>query len=159
LQPGETFPDYNLSESDFLAQLVDHATPPGSYADAYPIHILSCNALRSLAQRSGLDAAVPRFRPNIVVDIDADDAEAGAGGGAPEQDWIGRRLQIGPLVLRLVSPTTRCGMPARPQPLFGVKPEPALTRAMVQLCNRIVGLNALIETPGAIRCGDEVKLL
>src|SRR5215469_8818599 len=34
LQPGETFPDYNLSESDFLAQLVDHATPPGSYADA-----------------------------------------------------------------------------------------------------------------------------
>jgi uncharacterized protein YcbX len=159
LQQGETLPDYSLSESDFLAQLMDHATPPGSYADAYPVHILSCNTLRSLAQRSGLDAAVPRFRPNIVVDINADDPETGLGSEAPEQDWIGRRLRIGPLVLSLVSPTTRCAMPARPQPLLGLKPEPALTRAMVQLCNRTVGLNAMIEIPGTIRCGDEVQLL
>ena len=152
LQPGEAFPDYHLAESDFLAQLLDHETPPGSYADAYPIHILSRNVLRSLARRSGLDTAVPRFRPNIVIDIESDD-------DAPEQAWVGRRLRIGPLVLGLVSPTTRCSMPARPQPLLGIEPEPALTRAMVQLCGRIVGLNALIETPGTIRCGDEVQLL
>ena len=157
LQPGEAFPDYQLSESGLLAQLGDHETPPGSYVDAYPIHLFSRNTLRSLARRSGLDAAEPRFRPNIVVDIDAEDI--GVEGEAPEQAWIGRRLRIGPLVLSLVSPTTRCSMPARPQPLLGVKPEPALTRAMVQLCNRIVGLNALIETPGAISCGDQVQLL
>ena len=159
LQPGEPFPDYHLDEGDFLAQLLDHETPPGSYADAYPIHILSGNALRSLARRSGLDAGAPRFRPNIVVDIDPDDAEPESEGDAPEQAWTGRRLRIGSLVLNLVSPTTRCSMPARPQPLLGVKPEPALTRAMVQLCNRTVGLNALIETPGTISCGDEVQLL
>jgi hypothetical protein len=158
LQPGEAFPDYHLSETDFLAQLLDHETPPGSYADAYPIHILSRNALRSLAQRSGLDAGERRFRPNIVVEIDSDDLEA-KGGDAPEQAWIGRRLRIGALVLELVSPTTRCSMPARPQPLLGVKPEPALTKAMVQLCNRSVGLNALVETPGTISCGDEIHLL
>jgi hypothetical protein len=157
LQPGEAFPDYQLDEGDFLAQLLDHETPPGSYADAYPIHILSGNALRSLEQRSGLDAAAPRFRPNIVVDIDTDDPEAGA--DAPEQAWIGRRLRIGSLVLGLVSPTTRCSMPARPQPQLGVKPEPALTKAMVQLCNRTVGLNALIEAPGSISCGDVVEFL
>jgi uncharacterized protein YcbX len=159
LQPGEAFPDYQLSESNFLAQLVEHETPPGSYADAYPIHLVSRNTLRSLERRSGLDAAAPRFRPNIVVDIDSNDIEAVTGGDAPEQAWIGRRLRIGPLVLSLISPTTRCSMPARPQPLLGVAPEPALTRAMVQLCNRTVGLNALIETPGTVRNGDEVQIL
>jgi hypothetical protein len=30
---------------------------------------------------------------------------------------------------------------------------------MVQLCNRTVGLNALIETPGTVRNGDEVQIL
>jgi uncharacterized protein YcbX len=159
LQPDEAFPDYHLDEGDFLAQLIDHETPPGSYADAYPIHILSGNALRWLARSSGLNTAVPRFRPNIVVDIDSDDVGLELGDGAPEQAWIGRRLQIGSLVLSLVSPTTRCSMPARPQPLLGVKAEPALTRAMVQLCNRTIGLNALIETPGTISCGDQVQLL
>jgi uncharacterized protein YcbX len=159
LQPDEAFPDYHLDEGDFLAQLLDHETPPGSYADAYPIHILSRNTLSSLAQRSGLDAAAPRFRPNIVVDIDSDDGDPKRDGDAPEQAWVGRRLRVGSLVLSLVSPTTRCSMPARPQPLLGVKPEPALTRAMVQLCDRTVGLNALIETPGTISCGDAVQLL
>jgi uncharacterized protein YcbX len=159
LQPDEAFPDYHLSEGDFLSQLIDHETPPGSYADAYPIHILSRNALRSLERRSGLDAAEPRFRPNIVIDIDADDLEAETGGDAPEQAWVGRRLQIGPLVLNLVSPTTRCSMPARPQPLLGVTPEPTLTSAMVQLCDRTVGLNALVEKTGTVRTGDEVRIL
>jgi uncharacterized protein YcbX len=152
LQQGESLPDFGTDEDGLLAQLQDHATPPGSYVDAYPIHLVTSNALQALAEASGFDASARRFRPNLVVDMPG-------GPGMPERDWIGRRLRIGSLVLAFRSPTLRCGMPARPQPLLGLAAQPGLTRALVEHCGRTLGLNAVVEHPGRVALGDTAELI
>jgi len=153
LLSDEVLPDFEVGDDEILSQLRTFATPPGSYVDAYPIHLISQNALDRLAGASGLDTSVTRFRPNLLVAVD------GAGGDQPEQGWIGQRLALGDTMLRVRSPTTRCSMPARGQPLLGLEPEPKLTRALVDHCQRVLGVNVVIERGGTVRRGDRMELI
>ena len=150
LLPGETLPNFFDNMPELIAQLAHFETPPGSYVDAYPVHLISVQSLHRLRERSGLDTAAERFRPNLVVDAD---------GMPPEDTWVGKRMAVGDAILSIPSPTSRCSMPGRPQPLKGLANEPGMTRALVDHCGRFLGYNALVEQPGPVRVGDPVRLL
>ena len=151
LQPGEA-PDFSQTPVDVLKTLLEYVTPPGSYVDAYPLHLLTTASLASFAQRAGLDADARRFRPNLVIDT---------GDGAAdlrEFDWVGGRLAIGDAVLHVESKTIRCSMPSRAQPQFGLPELPRITPALVLHCKRHVGVNVRVEREGTVRTGDPVVL-
>ena len=153
LQAGETPPDFSLmsdAAAVFMQELADCATPPGSYVDAFPLHLLSRNALAWLGARSGLDTDARRFRPNLLIDIDGAGAEPG------EDAWIGWHLAIGEARLRIDSRTVRCAMPGRAQPRFGLAEQPTLARALVEHGRRQLGVNVIVEQAGVIRAGDPV---
>ncbi len=153
LQAGEAPPDFSLmsdAAAVIMQDLADCATPPGSYVDAFPLHLLSRNALAWLSARSGLDTDVRRFRPNLLIDIDGAGAEPG------EDAWIGWHLAIGEVRLRIDSRTVRCAMPGRAQPRFGLAEQPTLARALVEHGRRQLGVNVIVEQPGMIRAGDPI---
>jgi len=153
LQAGETPPDFSLmsdAAAVIMQDLADCATPPGSYVDAFPLHLLSRNALAWLGARSGLDTDARRFRPNLLIDIDGAGAEPG------EDAWIGWHLAIGEARLRIDSRTVRCAMPGRAQPRFGLAEQPTLARALVEHGRRQLGVNVIVEQAGVIRAGDPV---
>jgi uncharacterized protein YcbX len=81
------------------------AAAPGTFFDFAPVHLVTTATLARLAAEmpgGTLDAA--RYRPNLVVEVDAD--------AFAENDWVGRELRIGPqLVLRVLAPTPRCAVP------------------------------------------------
>lgn len=153
LLEDETPPDFGSMSTgvmDVMASLADCVTPPGVYVDAFALHLLSRNALNWLAECSGLDTDVRRFRPNLLVEVDD------AGACAAENDWVGARLGIGELIVRADSRTVRCAMPGRSQPLHGLAEQPALVRAMVEHSQRCFGLNIVVERPGLVRSGDTI---
>lgn len=153
LQPGEGMPDFSGTPAEMLAMLAEYATPPGSYADAYPLHLLTSASLAALRERSGIDADRRRFRANLCVD---------SGGGAAdfrEFGWIGRRLRVGDAILAVESKTIRCSMPSRAQPPFGLAEDPRITPALVVHCKRHLGVNVHVEREGSVRIGDPVSLL
>jgi uncharacterized protein YcbX len=149
---GEPRPDFGETRDPAMAELQTFATPPGSYVDAFPIHVVTRNSLDALKVMSGLDTSVGRFRPNLLLAVENV-------AGMPELDWVGCRLAIGDLVLRIQSPTLRCVMPSRAQPLFDLAPEPALTRALVDHCHRLLGVNAIVEQEGTVSRGDAVRII
>jgi uncharacterized protein YcbX len=152
LQPGEPMPDFSGTPPELLRILLEHATPPGSHADAYPLHLLTTASLAALRERSGLDADRLRFRPNLWVDT-------GGAAGFREFDWVGRRLRIGEVILAVEEKTIRCSMPSRAQPQLGIAEEPRITAALVLHCKRHLGVYGHVEREGEIRAGDAVTLL
>lgn len=153
LQADEVPPDFSLmsdAAAVFMQELADCATPPGSYVDAFPLHLISRNALAWLGGRSGLDTDARRFRPNLLIDIDGAAAEPG------EDAWIGWHLAIGEARLRIDSRTVRCAMPGRAQPRFGLAAQPTLARALVEHSGRQLGVNVIVEQAGVIRAGDPI---
>ena len=153
LQPGEAMPAYDSIAPDLLTLLHEYATPPGFYYDAYPLHLLTTDSLRYLAERSGLDTDVRRFRPNLLL---RRETEAAA---LTEFDWVGRDLAVGEAVLRIESRTVRCTMPSRAQPLFGLDEQKSMTRALVDHVKRELGVNVRTLRAGCVREGDAVTLL
>ena len=74
------------------------ASPPGTFFDFAPVHLITTSTLARIAE-------VRRYRPNLVVDTG--DAE-----GFVEHDWVGRELRIGDrLTLRVIASTPRCAVP------------------------------------------------
>lgn len=153
LQEGEPEPDFSAmsaAAADLMSALADHVTPPGLYVDAYPLHLMSCNALDWLRGRTGLDIDVRRFRPNLLIDVE------GQGSVPAEDGWIGWRLAVGDARLRIDSRTVRCAMPGRAQPQFGLAALPTLAHSLVDHCQRQLGVNVIVEQPGLIRAGDPI---
>lgn len=153
LQPGEAMPSYTSVPADLLALLAQYATPPGFHYDAYPLHLLTTDSLRFLRERSGLDADVRRFRPNVLVQTQIGSA------ALTEFAWVGREVEVGEALLRIESRTVRCTMPSRAQPLFGLAEQNSMTRAIVVHAKRELGVNVRVLRPGRVREGDRLILL
>ncbi len=138
------------------AEYVDIPTPTGTFLDLAAVHIVSTATLAHCrAQRPELDWDVRRFRPNILVELD--DAAA----GFTEDQWVGRRLQVGDAVLQVLMPTVRCAMPLRAQP-GGLARQPSMFGAMSELNTdnpNHLGIYLDVVQPGAVRAGNPVELL
>ncbi|MEZ5502472.1 MAG: MOSC N-terminal beta barrel domain-containing protein [Halioglobus sp.] len=115
LVPGASSPDPASRPDDVMAALGEFVTPPGTYVDAYPVHLLTTNSLDYLTAEGGIDAVVQRFRPNLMI-------EPVTRWPRPcENDWVGCRVQLGQVIIRIHSRTVRCSMPARQQSWCGLQ--------------------------------------
>lgn len=130
-----------------------HAQPGDevSFADAYPLLIISEASLAGLNAR--LDAPVPmlRFRPNLVVH----------GAQAHEEDrW--RRIRIGGIEFEMIKPCVRCGFTTVMPETGTLDPrgEPLRTLAKYRRADKgvIFGQNVIARGSGRLRVGDAVEI-
>jgi uncharacterized protein YcbX len=147
-EPGEPLPDF----SKFPTELFEFTSPPGTYFDAYPIHLLTTASLAAMT-RFNPSAAwdVRRFRPNFLIETE-NDLE-----GLVESDWAGRRLRLGELFLKCEIPTARCGMTMQAQ--NGLLKDPSVLRSIVRDAHQNLGLYASPANSGRVVVGDVVELL
>jgi hypothetical protein len=126
--------------------------PPGTYVDAFPVHLMTTATLATIEAALGpSSAAVRRFRPNIVV-------ESGAGAtGFPEHEWTGRKVRVGGVVLEAVGPCVRCAMVTMQQP--GIEADTPLMRYLHKETGQNIGLYLRVLEPGTINVGDSLELV
>ena len=119
----------------------DFAGPGGahhSFADGYPVLVVSEASLSDLNSRLPTPLAIDRFRPNLVL----------SGIEAYDEDRIDA-LTIGGATLKLVKPCTRCQITTTDQATaqVGVEPLPTLAgyRYNAALDGVTFGVNAIVE--------------
>jgi uncharacterized protein YcbX len=153
LSESDAMPDTSVFTPKQLMTLARFSTPPGTFVDLSPVHLLTTTSLRSLsADGAGYD--VRRFRPNVLLDVlfDVGDPES----AFPEADWVGGTVVIGSAELQVTIPTIRCVVPTRPQP--GVELDRQVSRQLAERTDRFLGIYADVSTPGRLRVGDRVHV-
>lgn len=146
--------------SDSVRPIDPRFAPPDArtaLSDGFPLLIATDASLADLAGRAGTLLAMERFRPNIVL----------SGSAAWEEDtWDA--LHIGDVTMRLVKPCARCSI-TLVDPLTGnVGVEPLRTLARfrrgvdlgyggAEASKTYFAWNALHDSPGRLRVGDEVR--
>lgn len=148
LGDDEALPDTSVFTTKQMVTLMRFSTPPGSFVDLSPVHLLSVSSLAALSP-DGVGYDVRRFRPNVLVDADA------AAGLYPETAWVGGTVDVGSARFKVTVPTIRCVVPTRPQP--GVELDRGLTRQLAERTDRFLGVYADVVTAGVVRVGDEVS--
>jgi uncharacterized protein len=149
LAPDEPVPDFSMFPVSMLLALSRYATPPGTYFDAYPLHVLTTATLaelRRLDPTAGAEAL--RFRPNVLVAVE--------GAGLAENGWCGGALRAGAMQADVEIPTVRCSMTTRAQP--GLAADPGVLRAVAQHARRCAGVYASIARAGHVQIGDSVDV-
>lgn len=117
--------------------------------DDGPVHLLTTASLRWLAGALGHEVPFARFRPNLVVDTPGLE-------GTPEQDWVGREVRVGEVVLRVVQPMPRCVMTTMAQ--ADVEADPLVLRTLTERAGADFGVLLEVVAPGRVSVGDEVRL-
>lgn len=145
----EALPDTSVFSTKQVLTLARYATPPGTFVDLSPVHVLSTNSLASLSN-DGTPYDVRRFRPNVLVTLDE------TGDGYPEAGWVGGDVEFGSAALRVTNQTIRCVVPTRPQPELEL--DRRLTRRLAESTDRFLGVYADVTTPGVVRIGDAVRV-
>jgi hypothetical protein len=138
-------------------------SPPGTFVDFAPLHLLTTSTLDRIAELSPYRKAdLERYRPNIVIRTTAP--------GFTENDWLDRDLRVGDeLVVRVVARTPRCAVPTLAQGAHGDLPRNTEALRVLARHNRVAPLSSLdpepcagvyaeVLTPGRIRAGDLVRL-
>jgi uncharacterized protein YcbX len=133
-----------------MLTLSRYSTPPGTFVDLAPVHILTETSLQTISAEVGRDVDVRRFRPNVIVQIHEPETDL------PETVWIGQQLQVGAAVLAVRMPTLRCVVPSRPQP--GLEVDRAIPRALTSRSQFCLGVYAGIAETGSATVGDAVNL-
>jgi uncharacterized protein YcbX len=122
-----------------------------SFADGFPVLIVSQESLDDLNTRLETPVPMKRFRPNLVV--------AGCEPFA-EDNW--KRIRIGEIELALVKPCARCLVTTHDQTTGERRgKEPLRTLATFRKVGSHVmfAMNAIPLSFGEIRVGDEVEVL
>jgi uncharacterized protein len=139
-----------------------HPGRPASFVDYAPVHLLSSATLERIGSlHPGGAVDLRRYRPNLFVRTTTGVA------GFVENRWVDRRLRIGAqLVVRVVVNTPRCAIPTLAQ---GELPRDTHALRVLAAHNRLpvpgmgevacAGVYAQVVEPGAIRRGDQVRLL
>lgn len=126
--------------------------------DFAPLHVVARTTLDALAATlpSGA-AAMARFRPNLVVDIDV----------APfgESAWVDSRVTVGAAELSILLPTPRCVVPTLQH--GGLEQSRDLLRVLTRLNRRDIsglgaqtclGIYAAVSRSGFVRVRDPVTV-
>ncbi|WP_230640070.1 MOSC domain-containing protein [Shinella sumterensis] len=94
---------------------------------------------------------VRRFRPNILIETDGNDA------GFTEQKLVGRRLSLGNTVVEITEPCTRCAFTALGQP--GIPFDKDVLHAIARHGGGGFGVLASVMGTGRVACGDGVTVV
>lgn len=127
--------------------------PPGTYFDAFPLHLLTTASLKHMTEKSDEPFDRRRFRPNLLLETESSTE------GLPEFDWVGRSLRIGKVLLKVKSRTVRCAMPTHEQAHHGLRPNRKIGKSLNQITDRFLGVYLNVQREGPIYTGDEVELL
>jgi uncharacterized protein len=142
----EPLPDF----TDVPATAFEFYTPPGTFFDLYPIHLLTSSTLQQLASLNPTaEWDVRRFRPNVLIDT-------GSPSRAVEEDWVGRAVRIGKVVVKGEMLTVRCAMPMHAQQ--DLRRDPSVLRTIVRESNQCVGLYASVGETGRVQNDDPVSV-
>jgi uncharacterized protein YcbX len=146
--PDEPVPDI----SNLPRELFEFTSPPGTYFDAFPIHVLTTASLAVMSQlNSAADWDVRRFRPNFFV-------KTAAGlEGLLESEWAGKTLRIGTVEVKCEIPAVRCGMTTNAQK--ELPKDNSVLRTIVKEAQQNLGVYASVTTHGQVSEGDQVELI
>jgi len=146
----EYWPD--MDGLDHRDTVTDFALPTGTFFDGATVHLLTTATLTRLSEIYPQGRfEVPRFRPNIVVEMSAGEQ------GFVEQTWIGQTLAIGEEVrLKISGPCGRCVMTTLAQ--GDLPKDSGILRTAVQHNQGHVGVYAVVVQGGRINRGDRVKM-
>lgn len=148
VEPGGGLPDFSMLPMAKLLELAKYVTPPGTYFDAMALHVVTTASLAALRARGSADFDARRFRPNVLVETEADE------NGLLEAGWTGGTLAIGAAAAFVDCPTPRCSMPTRAQE--GLPADPKVLKTIVQEAERCLGAYATVTRAGAVKVGDAV---
>lgn len=134
------------------------------FVDVFPIHLTTTSGMNTLRQANpSLKVDDRRFRPTIVIETDG--AE-----GFIENEWSGRDINIGEVVLSVTRPTFRCMMAVAAQDDLPRQNEVLKTLARIngdQVDLKLAdasgrgahfGVWANVTEPGPIQTGDPIRL-
>ena len=124
--------------SQLPPELAEFQTIPGSYFDAYPVHLVTTGTLDALAAALNRPVDTRRLRPNLVVD----------GPAEADEDWTGRELRLGDAVVRIETPCPRCVMISHPRQ--GLPADRGLLRTVHRGFGHNVGYYASVVRPGRL---------
>lgn len=145
---GEPLPDLSV----FPAELMEYESPLGTYFDAFPLLIMTRAGLDFVQSKAGESVIdVRRFRPNIVVDTGE------ASEGFVEEDWAGKKMRIGNLMVQCEVICPRCVMVTHG--FDDLPKDPTIMRTLVRETGGHIGVYASVLEPGSVRVGDEVEIL
>jgi MOSC domain-containing protein len=148
-EPDEPLPSFAGFPLDML---VEYESPPGTYFDAFPIHIVTERSLETLAGLApGSEFDVRRFRPNVVVAVDQD-----VEGEFPEQTWLGRKIRVGDVELQVTVPCPRCVMVTRD--FADLSKDRQVLRTIVRHADQNIGVYANVVRPGTLEAGTAVTV-
>ena len=146
-QLEEYWPD--IEELDNRDIVTDEDMPVGTFFDLAIVHLLTMSTLDELTKhypQGQFEAR--RFRPNILVSTDQK--------GFVENDWIGKTLAIGDVLLKVTDPCPRCVMTTLPQ--GDLQKDTQILRTAAQQNNAHVGVYADVIQPGTISCNDQISI-
>mgnify|MGYP002877378989 FL=1 len=144
--------DEPLPDLAGFEELLEFESPPGTYFDAFPISIISQQSLNTMNQlEGGSQFDVRRFRPNLLIDIPDTDHPF------PEQAWIGKRLSVGSVTLKIDVTCPRCAMTTHG---FHDLPQDAqIMRKLVANSEGNLGIYALVVQAGKVNAGDSISVV
>ncbi len=120
--------------------------PYGSFVDSSPVHLLTTASLRAMSsERPDLRWDAVRFRPNVLIEAD--------GTGCIEDAWVGRRVLLGQVELRVRKPCGRCVMTTRPQP-GGIPRQLDILRHLNAARSANLGVLAQVIRGGRVEVGQ-----
>ena len=146
----EYWPD--MEGLDHRDMVTDFTLPDGTFFDCAMVHLLTTATLDRLQELYPQGRfEVPRFRPNIVVQLPSGEK------GFAENDWIGHTLAIGTAVrLNITGSCGRCVMTTLAQ--GDLPKDPGILRTAAQHNHANVGVYAVVARGGMIRRGDPITL-
>ena len=147
---GEQLPDMSIVPMADILTLGRYSTPPGTFVDLAPVHVLTTTSLATVGAEVGDELDVRRFRPNLFVALDNPDDDL------PESQWVGARVVLDEVTLTVSMPTVRCVVPSRAQP--GLEVNRQITRAVAARAQRCLGVYCGVERAGTVRVGDQLTV-
>src|SRR2546425_8545994 len=144
--PDEPLPDLSV----FPQELFEYTSPPGTYFDALPLHLLTAASLRVLERlnpASRFDRR--RFRPNFLIEPEGGRDELVDGG------WCGETLRIGGATVKVEMGTPRCSMTMQPQ--GDLPKDPGGLRTGGRHADQNHRVYARGVGPGPVAVGDPVE--
>jgi uncharacterized protein len=141
--------EYFADATDDTSQAIEWTMPAGRYVDSAAVLVLSTASLRTAAELHPGGVWDPRrFRPNVLLDVD--------GEGWPEDQWAGRTLTVGSVVLVPLEPCVRCTMVTRAQP--GLEADTDVFRTLARHHRGLFGVWCDVLTGGTVSVGDEATI-
>jgi uncharacterized protein YcbX len=142
--------EFFADATDDASQAIEWTMPPGRFVDAMALLVLTTASLRMGADLYPQgDWNARRFRPNLLIDIDAD--------GWVEDGWCGQTLRIGSVLVVPREFCIRCTMVTRPQP--GLERDLDIYKTLSHHHDGTLGTWTQVHTAGTVHVGDLIEVV